>query len=423
MVHLPVLRRSAAGAVGALLHDEWAAAFPDPAPTPAGTRRARIWDIAPNLHCSVIGTCLSTGELRQFFVKLGDADARTASDHLLHGRAVQLAGQRGTTGKLLHKTLDRRHDTAVRRFAKAGTAGEVRRLWLQSFEQGDIPGAYWAVLTHPATDVVLAQEVFGEVHMLSHMVGSSNRLDIARLRRAEQGLAERDDTISRQQARLKRAAEERDALLRRLETLEGLAARARRERSMAPLPAPFPAEDADTLRRKLNDEKAHAGVLAARLAEAEEALRSAGHCIAALEAREKTLQAELAAFEAELADDGACGRGCGEDANPGDLAGRRLLYVGGRPGLIGALRTVTARRGGTMLAHDGGIEDSTALLPGLISQADIAFFPVDCVSHAAAGRIKTLCRQAGKPFIPLRSASIATFIAAIAAPPIEVEVP
>jgi len=41
--------------------------------------------------------------------------------------------------------------------------------------------------------------------------------------------------------------------------------------------------------------------------------------------------------------------------------------------------------------------------------------------RSAAGRIKTLCRQARKPFVPLRSASIASFIAAIAAPPIEVE--
>lgn len=142
MVHLPVIRRSAAGTVGALLHDERAAAFPNPGLAPTGAHRARIRDIAPNLHCSVMGSCLSTGELRQVFVNLGDADARTATDHTLHGRGVQLAGQHSTAGKLLHKTLDRRHDTAVRRFAKAGTAEDVRRLWLQSFEQGDIPGAF-----------------------------------------------------------------------------------------------------------------------------------------------------------------------------------------------------------------------------------------------------------------------------------------
>lgn len=415
MVHLPVLRRQSAGAIGALLHDEWSA--PPPAADPAGQRRARLWDIAPNLHCSVIGTCLTTGELRQFFVKLGAADARTATDHTLHGRGVQTAGRRDSAGKLLHKTLDKRHEASIRRFAKAGSAEQLRQLWLQAFEQGDIPGAYWAVLTHPTTDVVLAQQVFGEVHMLSHMVGSANRLDIARLRRTEQALAERDDTIARQQARLQVAAQERGKLLRRLEALEALAARTKSE--PAAMPAQAPADAADTLRRKLGDERAHAAALAARLAEAEEALRTARKSVSALEAQERTLQAELAAFEAELAGHA----GSGAAAGAGRLDGRRLLYVGGRPGLTDALRTLAERRGGTMLTHDGGIEDSAALLPGLISQADIAFFPVDCVSHAAAGRIKTLCRQAGKPFVPLRSASVASFLAAVAAPLHEAHAP
>ncbi len=43
----------------------------DPPPlvmTAAKGRRCRIWDIAPALHCSIIGTCLSAAELRQFFV-------------------------------------------------------------------------------------------------------------------------------------------------------------------------------------------------------------------------------------------------------------------------------------------------------------------------------------------------------------------
>jgi Uncharacterized protein conserved in bacteria (DUF2325) len=53
-------------------------------------------------------------------------------------------------------------------------------------------------------------------------------------------------------------------------------------------------------------------------------------------------------------------------------------------------------------------------LPGLVSRADAALFPVDCVSHAAAGQIKKLCRELGRPFIPLRTASAASFIAAIA---------
>jgi Uncharacterized protein conserved in bacteria (DUF2325) len=68
------------------------------------------------------------------------------------------------------------------------------------------------------------------------------------------------------------------------------------------------------------------------------------------------------------------------------------------------------------LHHDGGIEERGGLLPGLVSRADAVLFPVDCVSHAAMSLVKRLCRQAGKPFVPLRSAGLAPFCAALRNP-------
>jgi hypothetical protein len=40
-------------------------------------------------------------------------------------------------------------------------------------------------------------------------------------------------------------------------------------------------------------------------------------------------------------------------------------------------------------------------------------FPVDCISHAAMLQVKQLCCQAGKKFLPLRSAGLAPFYAAL----------
>ena len=96
-----------------------------------------------------------------------------------------------------------------------------------------------------------------------------------------------------------------------------------------------------------------------------------------------------------------------------DLEGLNLLYVGGRPGLIDQLKAAAARRGGTLLSHDGGIEENLAALPGLVSRADAVFFPIDCISHSAVGQIKKYCRDGHKPFVPLRTASAASFISAI----------
>ena len=377
--------------------------------TDAKGRRSKIWDIASSLHCSIIGTCLSAAELRQFFAKLGDTDARTASDNILHGRGVRAAGKHDLVGKLLNKMLDNRHEASIRHFTKASSAAQVRELWLEAFEQGNIPGGYWAVLTHPATDRPLVEDAFGQVHMLSHMVGSSNRIDITRLRTLERELGERDEKISRQEARLSESSRERSELLRKVEGLEG---EVRRREAVDQTTAELisGAVTASALLQRLDTEKAHSSTLAARVAELEGQVEKARKFAAALNKQNDQLQREVMALDAELRIDDADERAAKVER---DLDGVTVLYVGGRPGLIDQLKAVVTKRGGTLLSHDGGIEENLAALPGLISRADATFFPMDCVSHSAVGHIKKCCRDGHKPFTPLRTASVASFIAAI----------
>jgi hypothetical protein len=65
------------------------------------------------------------------------------------------------------------------------------------------------------------------------------------------------------------------------------------------------------------------------------------------------------------------------------------------------------------LYHDGGVEERKGLLAGMVSRADAVFFPVDCISHDTVAVVKRLCRQAGKPYVPLRSTSLTSFMAAL----------
>ena len=46
-----------------------------------------------------------------------------------------------------------------------------------------MPGPYWALMTHPRSTPALMVRAFGEVHMLSHLAGATNRADIRRLRK------------------------------------------------------------------------------------------------------------------------------------------------------------------------------------------------------------------------------------------------
>jgi hypothetical protein len=84
---------------------------------PVPPRRRRLWGLGDSLHCSIIGMCPATEELRRVHRKLGLA-APDTSDHALHGIAVGLVGREGEPdAKLPNKALDDRHSGASTRCA------------------------------------------------------------------------------------------------------------------------------------------------------------------------------------------------------------------------------------------------------------------------------------------------------------------
>ena len=374
-------------------------------------RRTKIWEFHSNLHCSIVGTCLSTGELRQLLKKLGIASP-DSTDHELHAAAVSLAGRHDKAAKLLHKALDERHRLPINQFAKATAEDAVRALWREAVQRGEIPGAYWATLTHPATTQALIRDAFGEVHMLSHLVGAANRADIRRLCRLEAENAELRAHLDRQQLAFREAVVTRDARIRQL--CDAMAQRVAEE-------PPGPSDDTAALRqvttdlkRRLAAETRRGVLLNDKLAVASTALAEERAARAKMEHDACALRRELESIADRFAsrDDDARAVIAPEQR----LNGTIVLYVGGRPNQVAHLRGVAEQAGAMLLHHDGGIENHLHLLGGLTSQADIVVFPVDCISHHAAHMVKQLCRQAGKHFVPLRSASVTSLLAALRQP-------
>jgi hypothetical protein len=182
-------------------------------------RRARIWEINTNVHCSVIGTCLSAAELRRVLVKLRIAGIETADEHELHMLGVLIANRPQEGGKLLQKTLDRRHQVALNQFAKARDDAAIGALWKKAVSSGDIPGAYWAVLTHPDASDKMVQKAFGDVHMLSHLMGATNCADLQRMHQLEDELAALEAKLERQQRQLRDGFIDRDGKIARLSAM------------------------------------------------------------------------------------------------------------------------------------------------------------------------------------------------------------
>ena len=380
-------------------------------------RRRRIWEISGQLHCSIIGTCLSTTELRQIFSKMEIPGVHKETDHELHVRAMLVAGKREIASKLLQKALDRRHRSAIAQFNKAQDVQEVRTFWSNAVQQAEIPGGYWAVLTHPLSTEALVRQVFGEVHMLSHLVGAANRADIRRLRELEGENATLQEKVARQQSQLRDAVVKREATIAGLNEMLGKALASAQATARTSTGNPQEVEQQTTaqlvadLRRRLAAEAASREKVQRRLevvtterdAERQQR-RTSEECVRELrqelDSVEYSLLAQLPTRE-------------GEDEPAIDLQKAVVLYVGGRAHQIPQLRALAERAGGCFLHHDGGIEDRSGLLEAQVSRADVVFFPVDCVSHNAVATVKRKARYMGKPYVALRSSGLTSLAAAL----------
>ncbi|KJK24762.1 peptidase [Burkholderiaceae bacterium 16] len=414
-MHTPPFRLARANGIGAALGDEPSPAAGCCAPAEpqshAGRRRVRLAELDSHLHCSVIGTCMTTSELRKLVPRFTSLDRQRATDLEIHHEAVKLSSGGGEGCKALQKALDERHAHALRRFGAARDADAVLKLWEDAVRCGDIPPAYWAVMTHPDATTAVRQAAFGEVHMLSHLVGAANRADIRRLIALEEDNAALRDKLERQQERLQEAGARHEAAIRQMrEHLSLLSVRA--DRLVEPC-------DTDAELRTLRDTLAARDkdlALQASLREAAEQRAMREHQEA--QAVRAQLDDALAQLKISRAESEAMERAMlpaapqGEARHPGlrQLQGKRIVYVGGRPGSNNALKSLVESTGGQLVVHDGGIEDRKGLLAATVARADMVVFPVDCIDHDSMSTLKRVCDRHEVAYYPLRTASVASFV-------------
>ena len=405
--------------------------FPS-ADLPTSKRRA-IWELSTYHHCSIVGTCLTIGEARAIGKKVGVRCSNPDDlDSTIHSILVRESATKNTVSALLNKTLDRKYESSIRVFRKCNSAEEIRDLWRESFDVGNIPGPYWAALSQPNIDYEVTIKIYSDVHMLSHLVGSSNRADIARLSELEFELADalekNKSLIARNQKKLNKLRNEIDINQRTIGKLE---------RENTNLKARLFVESPSQSIEEINEEFSQ-GVLVSGenyVASLSEHDQSRSKIIShnlrlvddverlngekrKLQSKFEFAQDELEGLLAELNSANSFIQGfitnSASNIPKCNLSGKCILYIGGREGNICRMCDLVDKMNGRLIHHDGGKEDSLAKLQGAISSADAVIFPVDCVSHSSALEAKKLCKKMVKPFMPIRSSSLSSLVTGLA---------
>jgi len=371
----------------------------DPTTRPAG--RARLWDLPAGLHCSVIGTCVPTTELRRLFQKAEGHPPGGIGDYDLHRLFVQAAGGGFRLSRLTQRYLEQTYRASVARFSRVRGAERLLGLWQEALESGGVAGAYWALLTHRDATEQLQDLAAAEIHMLSHEAGrvwQTERLRRQRLESDHEALRGRLNERSHDCQRLHGELNRLQQQVRRLE--------AELHRQNGPA-APRQGGDGERQRHKNAALRQRIQVLEARLMDNE----CQEQC---WREQLETLRAENEALRRQMGDDAPPEPAVAPPCAELNLCGRCILYVGGLHGARDQYRRLVEGCNGRFLHHDGGREDGHQRLRALLQQADTVLCPLGCVSHQAMGEIKALCKRETKLVKLLPGHSLSAFTTALA---------
>jgi hypothetical protein len=360
-------------------------------------RRLKIWEIQSNWLCSIVGTCLGPSDVDRILRRAGVRFQDGAQAYDIHGFMVVRASERGRVGREINKTLDEKYAAVVRKVGAEQDQGGLAALWDDLCGRGQVAGAYWAIMSHAHVPEDLKVHAFGEVHMLSHFMGGYNRHSAKELWAAERQIQELGGRLARARRHGQETALAREQrigeLEQELERTRAEAVKAQAERARRPA----------------------AAATAARQRRGERRLAAARARMEALERENQRLRALLDVLSDQTPPPAApAPEACPIAAAPASAPeGRCVLYVGGRCQLLPHLRARAAACNACLLHHDGGQEETLQALDGLVDRADVVFCPIDCVSHQACLKVKSLCRRRAKPFVPLRSSSATCFLQAM----------
>ena len=399
----------------------------DPRPRRASAGRRRLWELRPNMLCSVIGTCLTYAEMVKTARKAGVVPREQATEYEVHAFVVREAAKPEPLARLLHRSLDRKYRSSIGGWRAAKSEAELDALWSRAIADGDIPGPYWALVTHPLATAALTRRAFGDVHMLSHLEGSTNRNSLRRLQKLERERRALSGRLAETERRLAAEAVGRERLADRH---AGETRKAERHLEAADA-ARAALAAAEARIAEFENGQAYGALAAERAALATE-LERAREAIATERGRRESVERDLLRMEAAhekastrletaearcrtlemmrrdgLPDESDSGE---MDATRMDLAGRSIAYVGGRSRTMGHFRALIEELNGSFSHHDGGIDDNMSRLDRVLGQADVVMCPVDCVSHSACLKAKKFCKRNARTFVPLRNASLASLV-------------
>lgn len=353
--------------------------------------------------CSIVGTCLTlkeTQKIARHFQYAGDA-----SPYQVHTWLVEGCKKMPVVAKHVQKYLGHKYRLAMNRI-DAYEPGELGRAWKEALREGETAGAYWALITRLDTpDEVLAQ-VFGDIHMMSHLQGAESRDELKELeplRQENAGIKERVNRLSSKTEAIRREKEECKRVLagKEAEALDLKRQLTVLEQRLASLTA---GQEQERLKKENRE-------LAAKLAQEQKArerlemrlFQETVRLLPGITLPSKTMDA--AADDAAVPPESACPLASGGKCHR--FCNKFILFVGGLERLEPHYRSLVENDfGARFMRHDGDCKNGQTRLARLVKRAEAVICPINCNSHSASLCVKKVCKDLNKPCVMLRNSGL-----------------
>lgn len=361
----------------------------------------KIREIDSMYHCSIIGTCLGFCEVRSLLEESYKEDFYGFPDYILHGMAVNGAGEVSRFSNRLTEKLNSKYRADVYRADSIDHILDLQKYWDSSYKEGKIAGPYWAVLSHLKCNKTLRDQAFGEIHMLSHLACEGTRASLEEIRNLRSELGRLKSKSNESRSRNFHLSEENKSLRmenRRLTERTEELIEEKRTKSESSLFVNYEVI-VEKLKNKLKIAKQRIGHLEDRLYDNDEkmeVLREYNKFITGL------------SKSADGVSGGACDI-CRAEIGL-NLNGKRVLLVGGRLSMVPYCKSLVESMEGEFSSHDGGKEQSKLTLRSLALGSDIVICALDCVSHDATRCVKKICSGGQQKIIMLKNSGLSTFV-------------
>ena len=376
-----------------------------------------LWDLPSKYLCAIVGTCATIPEIRKLAIKSRIDNPAQYTDYQLHNIFVNAAHDGTRPGRLLEKLFQQKFRSTITLY-RHKNASEFENLWEKSLHGGDVAGSYYVLLTNTRTPPAVRDKAVGEIHMLSHISGMSCRVDLKnlpKLKKENRDLSSQVEKLNLKYLRFVQTSEKKEAQLEKslLEVKSQLRGRIAEDEELGDI-------ERSELRRLREKNKVLSGLIK-KLREERVELQRELYDIRRVdpESQQRTPTTTCGILVDETVDARLSGQdqGSSEDLSGSvpapDLAGKKVLYVGGRFRQAPHFRDLVEKLNGFLFFHDGGREDGERRLDELLPRADVVVCPIDCISHGATDKIKRECQKLNIRFLPVRRSSISSLARAL----------